>query len=868
MPAKRSIVQVYLTRVIFLAMFPSVVLGYLWVSEKYQHFEDQAQDWRQSYISTRKRMLQQEVERTLSFIEFKRSQVERRLNDNLKQRVDGAVQLIDGIYQYNQSLLSRQQITAQVLAVLETMRPSDGSGPYSVVTLDGRVLHRAYDSPEFETQLAAALSAQQGKAAAVYIEYDENEEQGAQHILVYGRYYAPLNIVVGASDRPERVMTEVKNEVIERLSSIDYDRDKAVLFLMADDGRVLLRPSDFLGAGAVMHRDTRPVSHDEFVALHRRAADSAEGGFIDYRWREQNSESGSPAVNFVRGYQPWGWMVGAGFYLNTLEQSIAESRQVLEHQVAISIIKIVAVLSGLMAIVVFSALRLSRITRRSFERFSDFFHDASRHSAVIDQDKLPYQEYAKLAADANEMIAQRDSYEKALHNSERQFELALDFSGSYVWQFDAKTNRVIFGEGFLAALGYDDDYRVGVSQERLIELCHPEDVDRVSQGLRIDSGQNVASIEYRLRDKDGVYHWFLSRGGIAGGGDSEREQALGIVTEISEQKHLQAQLYEARVIADDANHAKSLFLSSMSHELRTPLNGVLGHVQILLQQQGFDREQRRQLEQINDCGLHLLGLIDDVLNLSKIDSGRVDCNYQQVLVRELLQDVSDRMRQKAILKGLACSVQIGDSVPELVVVDAFKVKQVLVNLMTNAIEFTQSGFVDLSVATDGAEHLVFAVTDSSEGVNEQYNESVLGVFSQSDNSGLGLAICRRLAEAMNGRLSFKREANRGNVFSLYLPLTTSHLEGVSHLPALPVTKPAPTLAKPATPSFDVTPDVRAALFEAASEGDVEKFRAYLSQACQQGGEPAGWVNELQRCVDNFDLDAAAQLLNNMDAKER
>lgn len=244
------------------------------------------------------------------------------------------------------------------------------------------------------------------------------------------------------------------------------------------------------------------------------------------------------------------------------------------------------------------------------------------------------------------------------------------------------------------------------------------------------------------------------------------------------ERNSQAALKEsivARIAADDANHAKSLFLSSMSHELRTPLNGVLGYVQMLQDNPSTSADQQRQLDAIESCGQHLLSLINDVLDLSKIESGRIDIEETNCNLYDLLESVSDIVRQRAQSKDLQYNLDIDKSVPPFVRIDDVKLRQILVNLLGNAIKFTERGNIVLRVSTrmDNRE-LLFQVRDTGIGIPAEKQQEIFQPFRQIGRSaggtGLGLSISQRLCEAMGGMLLVQSSIGEGSCFSVNLPL--------------------------------------------------------------------------------------------------
>ena len=234
-------------------------------------------------------------------------------------------------------------------------------------------------------------------------------------------------------------------------------------------------------------------------------------------------------------------------------------------------------------------------------------------------------------------------------------------------------------------------------------------------------------------------------------------------------------LIEAVERANAANEAKSQFLSSMSHELRTPLNGVLGYAQLLLRSRDISPRHRRNLEAIESCGRHLLRLINDILDLSKIEAGRMELSEDIADLHQLISRVGDIVRPRAESADTTLTLEVDDAVPRAVRTDATKLNQVLVNLLGNAAKFTLQGQIALRVKRDG-ELIAFSVEDTGVGMSAEELERVFSPFSQGEGTGvrqgtgLGLTISRRLVDAMGGTLDATSTLGVGSTFTVRLPL--------------------------------------------------------------------------------------------------
>lgn len=242
------------------------------------------------------------------------------------------------------------------------------------------------------------------------------------------------------------------------------------------------------------------------------------------------------------------------------------------------------------------------------------------------------------------------------------------------------------------------------------------------------------------------------------------------------------ELRSAREAADAANRAKSAFLSNMSHELRTPLNGVLGYTQLLRRDPSLTGDQRHSLESIESCGEHLLELINDVLDLSKIEAGRLEIDPAPCDLHALLSSVEAIVRQRARAKGLELDVDIPLNFPRWIVTDGAKLRQVLVNLLGNAVKFTERGRVSLEMRETREGHFAVAVRDTGIGISAAEAATIFDPFRQASagrdqgGTGLGLAISRRITRALGGSLELESAQGQGSTFTVHLPLVESEPE--------------------------------------------------------------------------------------------
>ena len=377
-------------------------------------------------------------------------------------------------------------------------------------------------------------------------------------------------------------------------------------------------------------------------------------------------------------------------------------------------------------------------------------------------------------------ISERRAMEQALAASERQFRSLIgNIPGiSYRSMAGGDQQLVFISDAVERVTGYTSADFLGVKPRRnYAALIHAADRMRVSEeiaaALREDRPYLV---EYRLLHADGSTRWLWENGTPVRADDGELQWLDGVVLDISERRVMEDALRVAKDKAEQAAAARASFVANMSHEIRTPMNSILGFTDVLLDGE-LPPEQRRHLDTIRSSGRSLLRLLNEILDTAKLEKGAVELEQNDYNLLSLIDELSSTLAANARAKGLHVDIHYDPALPTCLRGDELRVRQVLTNLLDNAIKFTQQGSVTLRAALkDGQLHV--AVTDTGIGIAPERLAAIFEPFTQADASmtrrfggtGLGTTISKQLVELMGGRIWAESQPGQGTTFHVLLPL--------------------------------------------------------------------------------------------------
>ncbi len=394
-----------------------------------------------------------------------------------------------------------------------------------------------------------------------------------------------------------------------------------------------------------------------------------------------------------------------------------------------------------------------------------------RHVSISRLNRQLQDEISSHARTDAELRASEERFRTLFHNHSAVFLL-----------FDAESGQIVdANESAVKFYGYTrDEFRTLIISD--INMLPPEEV-ALARRETVDQGHARYEFPHRLKNGTVIpVEVFVASIKV-----QDRNLLFSVIHDITDRKRYESELLQARHDAEAANRAKSEFLANMSHEIRTPMNGIIGMVQ-LMQFTELDSEQQEYLQCLDTSTKNLLSLLNDILDLSKVEAGKVDLEYADFSLRRSIDEVITTQISQVHKKRLKLTLNLADDVPEILHGDSLRTKQILLNLLSNAIKFTETGGIVISSRVierqDSTIKLCLSVSDTGIGMTPETLQRIFAPFEQADNSttrkyggtGLGLTICRRLAELMGGGIRAESTAGQGSCFSVELPFMVHELQ--------------------------------------------------------------------------------------------
>ena len=777
--------------VVFLPVGALLLGAVIWTLQKQISVRTDVRNIRSEMLAQKKQEIRKEVEGAIEFIQFMQSRYDKYLESQLKRRIDETCSQLEYIYKLKKHE-GRAALEKQVYDTLKGIRWSDGDGYFFAVDIQGWMrVHPLYsklentdtlqmhDSNDFYLiQDFIRIARDQKAGYSTYLWYKNPQAAFASIKTSYVRLFEPLNWIIGTGMYRDELEAMMQKEIIERLHVYSYGED-GYLFIVDTEGKVIMNPvkPELEGRNLWELEDPTGIKLvQDLISVAQRK----HGGFTSYVWEKPSLGRDVEKISFAQRVPKWNWLVASGLYVDDIENAVVQEKRNLKHDMIVAMLSMLLMILILGSISVWLGRRSARYLAGEFELFTRNFSDAVLQRKTLSASGQRYLEFKGLSAGINEVLgtlSERESFLRALLEGIEVGVIVVDYKNMTIEEVNPAAVRMC-----------------DLSAKELVKIPLGN-IFSVSRGYRFDFTElqtNAVGLEYGIqRANSSVLPVLLSSAVIEIKGRrrllvsfidisriKEAEQALKQTVEKLEDQTARAGKMAAQ--AEKASAAKSDFLANMSHEIRTPMNGVIGMTNLLLDT-SLDEEQDQIARTIQKSGQALLALINNILDFSKIEAGKMEVEKNPFQIRKVVQDIGAQFAFKTEEKKLEFTIDVDPSISEWVISDVSRLRQCLINLVGNAVKFTQHGYVAIRVLRITDFLIRFEIEDTGIGIPEDKLHDIFDPFTQADGSttrkyggtGLGTSITQKLVGMLGGQIGVESEAGKGSLFWFTVQVETS-----------------------------------------------------------------------------------------------
>ncbi len=775
-----------------------------WILREFQELRQETDEMRADDLAYQQDLLKNTVEETVAYIQYQSRLTEERLQQSIRDRVNEAYAIAWNLYNQYHDSLDAEAIQQMIKDALRPARFNHGRGYYFAVNMNG-IEELFADRPEFEGQDMSgmrdtkgqyvirdiiALVKQSGEGFYQYRWTKPNMQGQDFPKMAFVKRFEPYDWIIGTGEYLEDVRADIQQETLQRLITVRFGKDGYLFGSTYHADPLFTNGAITVGTGSVS--DLTDPNGVKITQAQRKAAEQPEGGFVRYSWKKLSNPTPSPKIAFVKGVPEWEWIIGAGVYLDEIDAIIALKQTALMRQIRRDIISMLAVFAALLGGSFAAAHSLGKQIANSFHAFTTFFETAATDLTPITDAPLHFTEFERLALSANQMITARQRAELAQQKIEKELaekhnllQMLIDSTPDHIYAKDLDHRFLIANQATLRVFGLRSIEEVYGKTDR--DFHDTERTLRFEEEERVvmTTGQTLINREdSAFSHATGEQYWFLTtkapiydvQGHIIG--------LVGFNRDITERKRAEEDVrrlnveLEARVQQRTAqlkatNKELESFAYIVSHDLKAPLRNIAQLVNWLVDDYAgaFDKQGKEYADLLLNRVKRMDNLINGVLEYSRI--GRVRGSDEPLDLNALLPEVVDTLAPPPQI-----AITLADALPTIVG-DRTRIAQVFQNLIGNAIKFMDKlqGTITIGCRDDGA-YWQFSVADNGPGIDAQHYERIFQIFQtlhprdEVENTGVGLAIVKKIVEFYGGKIWVDSTIEKGSTFVFTLPNTS------------------------------------------------------------------------------------------------
>lgn len=788
----KSISKVFLVSLLAISLLLIFILGIFWVQQARDKFKQESQKIQEDFVETQEKILQHETQTLINYIDNERILRRNKLKQDISSRVKEAHSIATNIYNSCKNDHSEEQIKKLIKDALRTVHFTNDCGFFYINSLNG-VIEMDSEKPEWEGKSKLRVKDVYGipivkneikivkTLGEGYTNYSWQDEKDHKIYpkISFVKLFKPFNWYIGGTIYLNNYRESIKEKILTKITDLQFHQSSNIAVYGFGGTCLAHTKKNLLGQNLWNTKDEH--GNKVIQELITRGTDE-NGGFISYLNLPQTAGQDSISVLiYAKAYKDWQWIISSSIKTKQLNESIQIKKSELKSNVrnyfleAGFILLIVIIL-----IVVFTDL-IVKISTSGLKILTQFYQNAATSSDIIDISKLHFKEFKIIGEHANEMIVKRKSIEYQLNIETAFFEQLFENSPEAISITDNKSKTIKVNKQFTKLFGYTKDEINEVVLDSLLADATKQKEANLLNHL-IAKGELV-EVETIRKCKNGT-KIHVSIMGNSINLDGEQIAIFGIYRDITERKENEKHLTQAKNKAEESDKLKSAFLANMSHEIRTPMNHIIGFTEIITSHDLEESDRQEYAELIKQSGNNLLHLINDIIDLSKIECKQIQLKPTKFSINMLLSELYEKFYiYKNNHKKSHLILKIQKTLPDeesIIFTDAERLNQLLTNIIENAIKFTNKGFVEFGYRLS-EDRIEFFVKDTGIGIPQNSIDTIFQSFRQMDGSatrqysgtGLGLTISSRLTELLKGTIRVESEEEIGTCFWISLPFRTN-----------------------------------------------------------------------------------------------